>query len=1015
MAKALDFSLQLKANNEDLKRKVNEALHTLNQFNEQVRNGGGAFQTASSGAAKFGSSVGGLATQANQSAQSVRRISTEAADVPSRLTPIASGVQSIGRSLVGWAAGIASIAAVKQGIDAVLNATMEMDKIKTRFEYAFGGAEEAGKQLEFVRETANRLGLEFTGTAQGYSQLASATKDLNITNEETQQIFTGVASAAATMGLSADETSGVILALSQIAGKGKVSMEELRGQLGERLTPAMSIAAKAMGVTTAELEQMVANGLSAEEFLPKFGAALEEAFGGQAEKNAQRLSGQINLLKNQFDELLVELGNSGLADAAADVVGELSKALSWVEEQLKSLDGTLTGALSDNLKNTWNTLKTALDEIGGAFSLMYDTINTIGSALKTITGSAGDFDLLKNQLNGFNILIGLVSDGLKGIGVAFELIAGTILNSWSNALNLLSKVTFGDLSDNFAQAAAEMEAAAASHFSAAEKKALEFESSAVAAAKASMETEAERFSRLEQEARKAYEEAVKSAEGAAEKAKSAHQAAFMAIGTEQEKSTRKAAEEADKQAAAALKAAKSSETAWEKAYEKVGGSAEAVKNIKQPLIELQAETEKTAELFGNVGEAAEDASKKAAALAAETAKTKAVLDKFGVDAETAMGKPTKAMQEMLNEFPQLQTALQQTGITGAAAGNAVKQAFETMVKKAETQADIEAIRTKLQEMADSGVLSVQQVAAVTDDLDAKLKKVAGATDETTAAFERLGIKSKQALAESAAKMIADFETVKASGQATAEELDKAFKKAAQAAAASGDSQAKIWMQSEAWMRGYTVAVDKNGETVVKKSEEAKQATEKLKSSYDEAGESGVRASKSRSAALDEEIAKTQELANATASLKSDFASAKSGEITRTTGMSSYRTTYEYFKGKGFSDAEVAQLMTRTKEINDQAWNKLTTYQKSISTYGSGYGMTGANKALEEVYQRRASVSAYTPPAVSSPTTSTGAGRTVDLNLNLGGTTVNATTTTGQMASLENLLKQLEQSKRISGY
>lgn len=924
MAKTLDFSLQLKANNEDLKRKVNEALAALNQFNEQVRNGGGAFQTASLGAAKFGSSVGGLATQANQSAQSVRRISTEAADVPSRLTPIASGVQSIGRSLVGWAAGIASIAAVKQGIESVLTATMEMDKIKTRFEYAFGGAEEAGRQLEFVRETANRLGLEFTGTAQGYSQLASATKDLNITNEQTQQIFTGVSSAAATMGLSADETSGVILALSQIAGKGKVSMEELRGQLGERLTPAMSIAAKAMGVTTAELEKMVENGLSAEEFLPKFGAALEEAFGGKAASNAETLSGRINLLKNQFNELLVELGNSGLADAAADVIAKLGEAIQWVREQMATVDAT---ELKESFADMADTLQTAFDALTGTLTDVFRMLNDVGNAFGLFGDVPAELSTTEIALARLAQMINFVSGAVNGVIAAFSAVGGAVSLAFAGALTVIGGVAsalnkVGLVSDQTVKDIA-------------------------AASEGAVATAAGMFERAEK--------------------------SFLAGG----ESMRKAMEE-----------------------------------VKVKTKDTAATAEKE---MGKVGAATDDASKKAAALAAETTKTKAVLAKFGVDVETALGKPTKAMQGMIDEFPTLQKALSDMGITGEAAGNAVEQAFATMVKKAETTADIEAIRAKLKEMGDSGVLSVQQVADVTDDLDKKLKKVAGATDETTAAFERLGIKSKQALAESAAKMIADFETVKASGQATAEELDKAFKKASQAAAASGDSQAKIWMQSEAWMRGYTVAVDKNGETVVKKSEEAKQATDKLKDSYNKAGDSGVRASQSRSAALDEEIAKTKELANATASLKSDFASAKSGEITRTTGMSSYRTTYEYFKGKGFSDAEVAQLMTRTKEINDQAWNKLTTYQKSISTYGSGYGMTGANKALEEAYQRRARVSAYTPPAVSSPTTSTGAGRTVDLNLNLGGTTVNATTTTGQMASLENLLKQLEQSKRISGY
>ncbi|MEI4405933.1 tape measure protein, partial [Streptococcus agalactiae] len=85
-----------------------------------------------------------------------------------------------------------------------------------------------------------------------------------------------------------------------------VSMEELRGQLGERLTPAMAIAAKSMGVTTAELEKMVESGIAAEDFLPKFGAAMEEAFGGAESANAA-----LNRLKNQFDELMVKFGESG--------------------------------------------------------------------------------------------------------------------------------------------------------------------------------------------------------------------------------------------------------------------------------------------------------------------------------------------------------------------------------------------------------------------------------------------------------------------------------------------------------------------------------------------------------------------------------------------------------------------------------------------------------------------------------------------------------------------------------
>ena len=42
--------------------------------------------------------------------------------------------------------------------------------------------------------------------------------------------------------------------------KGKVQAEELRGQLGERLPSAFQLAAKAMGMTTAQLDKFMADG-----------------------------------------------------------------------------------------------------------------------------------------------------------------------------------------------------------------------------------------------------------------------------------------------------------------------------------------------------------------------------------------------------------------------------------------------------------------------------------------------------------------------------------------------------------------------------------------------------------------------------------------------------------------------------------------------------------------------------------------------------------------------------------
>ena len=57
-----------------------------------------------------------------------------------------------------------------------------------------------------------------------------------------------------------EELGRGILALAQMASKGKVSMEELRQQLGESMVRAMAEVARGMGVTTEALIKMVENG-----------------------------------------------------------------------------------------------------------------------------------------------------------------------------------------------------------------------------------------------------------------------------------------------------------------------------------------------------------------------------------------------------------------------------------------------------------------------------------------------------------------------------------------------------------------------------------------------------------------------------------------------------------------------------------------------------------------------------------------------------------------------------------
>jgi tape measure domain-containing protein len=192
-------------------------------------------------------------------------------------------------------------------VNSFVEAASQAERLNTGFKSVFGG--DAANQMQFVRDETKRLGLELTSSADAYKGIAAAAKGTAISNADVQQTFLGVSEAAAALQLTGEQSQGALLAISQIISKGKVSMEELRGQLGERIPGAMQIAARSMGVTTAELEKMVASGISAEKFIPKFAAQMRKEFGPAAMDAASSFNASRNRFNNMIFDFKVGIGS----------------------------------------------------------------------------------------------------------------------------------------------------------------------------------------------------------------------------------------------------------------------------------------------------------------------------------------------------------------------------------------------------------------------------------------------------------------------------------------------------------------------------------------------------------------------------------------------------------------------------------------------------------------------------------------------------------------------------------
>jgi phage tail tape-measure protein len=104
-----------------------------------------------------------------------------------------------------------------------------------------------------------------------------------------------------------------------------VQQEELRGQLSEALPGATQIAARALGLTTAKLNDLIASGkLFAEDFIPKFSAQLRKEFGKELPASLNEATVALNTFKSSYDQLLQAITDSGIASAAAKNLGALT-------------------------------------------------------------------------------------------------------------------------------------------------------------------------------------------------------------------------------------------------------------------------------------------------------------------------------------------------------------------------------------------------------------------------------------------------------------------------------------------------------------------------------------------------------------------------------------------------------------------------------------------------------------------------------------------------------------------
>jgi len=317
----------------------------------------------------------------NDTTREFDRLDDEAKQVKSTF----GGLKTAAGALIG-AFAVSEIVSFNKGL---VNTALQLEGLEFALKASVKGFVDYSDALGEVNRIIDSLGLDLVSTSEGFAKFSASALRSNLSFEQTVQIFEDISKASVSLRLDTERTKLVFDALAQIAGKGVVSMEELRQQLGDSLPGAVAIGAKAVGKTTQEFIKMIEKGeVISQDFLPKFAKAMREELGGSAEEASRGARAAITRLNNDFVKLRTELGEE-LLPAVFDITKEMTDLAG--DENIK------TGLKS--LVELFGDIATAVVKSAGLVAEMYTNV--------------------KQLLDGVGIL-DAVADGARGIADGFD-------------------------------------------------------------------------------------------------------------------------------------------------------------------------------------------------------------------------------------------------------------------------------------------------------------------------------------------------------------------------------------------------------------------------------------------------------------------------------------------------------------------------------------------------------------------------------------------------------------------
>ena len=284
----------------------------------------------------------------------------------------------------------AQIGGLRQATAGTADYAAQIEKLKIALDGVSGSTENYNSALAAARQVTESLNVPQDAAIGGITRLVAAVRGAGGPMQDAELTFKNVTAAIKATGGSTEDVKGAITAMVQVFSKGKVSAEELSGQLGERLPGAVTLFAKANNMSLQELQENLKKGTVGLNELMRFIAELGNKYGETAVKisdsNADagaRLSVAIADMQADIGSALIPIG-AQFQEAFSEFITTITP---FLREALPQIGNLLLG-----ISRNFDTLAVAAASALGVLSVA--KIAAIVTSIKSL--SLAKIALLRN-------------------------------------------------------------------------------------------------------------------------------------------------------------------------------------------------------------------------------------------------------------------------------------------------------------------------------------------------------------------------------------------------------------------------------------------------------------------------------------------------------------------------------------------------------------------------------------------------------------------------------------------